>query len=133
MKRPVLPLFEPEVMAARLRQPNRDCPTTAARHVVFAGTDVRSMRGSANELYHLMNIVEELDLRRSYMIQGLACRGDIELGYVAEIWDCDEEDTESAARYLKEHLPPGSALDVVTDMDDRFVMSAAGAWARVGR
>lgn len=132
MKRPILPLFEPEVLAAGIRRPDRASQTTAVRHVVFDHVDVQSGRGSANELYALMNVVERLHLSKSYMIEALYSRADIDFGYVAEMWSCDDEEAEAAARYLRTVLPAGSTIDVILDVDHRFILSSDGRWSDVG-
>lgn len=129
MKRPVLPLFEPEVAAARLRTVGRT-GNTAVRDVLFAGTEVRSLRGSANEIYGLMNVVDRLDLFKSYMLDGLVCGGGTEPGYIAEMWDADEVEAEAGARYLKAYLPADCTLNVVT-LDNHFILGPNGFWAKV--
>jgi hypothetical protein len=129
MKRPILPLFEPEVAAARLRTMGATV-NTAVREVLFAGATLRSMRGSVNEIYGLLNVVDRLDLFKSYMLDGLVCRGDADAGYIAEMWDADEVEAEAGARYLKAHLPADSTLDVVT-LDNHFVLGPRGLWAKV--
>lgn len=133
MQRPILPLFEPEVMAARVRRSDRVRQTTAVRHLVFDHMGIQSGRGSANELYALMNVVERLDLAKSYMVEALYSRPDFDFAYVADMWSCSDEDAEAAARYLSTLLPAGSTLDVILDMDRIFRLSSEGRWSDLGK
>ena len=133
MQRPILPLFEPEVLAAGIRRPDRASQTTAVRHVVFDHVDIQSERGSANEIYALLNVVEGFELVKSYMIEGLYCRADIDFGYVAEMCSCDGEEAEAAARYLGTLLPAGSTIEVILDVDHLFILSSDGHWSDLGK
>lgn len=129
MRRPVLPVLEPEVMAANAAHQLRYRQTTGIRHVLWGGVLFASANASANDIYHLMNVYEEIEPEFSWMVSSLSAGAGSDFDYAIGMEDCDVRCAERAARRFAELLPTESTILVFLDWI-QYELGPTGCWRR---
>lgn len=129
MRRPVLPLLEPEVVVANAARGTRSQQTTGVRHIEWGGITVASWHGSANAIYRLVNLLEELEPRDSYMIWEISTGHATNFDYEV-MMACSEHEAQRAARRIAQLLGP--SIIRVTMETTSFELRENGDWHRLG-
>jgi len=129
MRPALLPIFEPEVLAAITARGQCPNQTTGIREVDVDGIAVISWAGSINEIHRLAQVVDVIEPCSSYMLTE-AATGDGDLtDYCLSMSGCDEAEAERGTRRFVELAGPGSAVEVWLDGVE-FQLAASGHWSR---
>jgi hypothetical protein len=104
MKRPIIPRFEPEQIAAeanaRWRGDDEKVSTTSLKYVVFEGVVLSSRYDKAAEYETMLDMIEGVDPDLRGKVKSIFCDSKAGLCYAVELYPC----TTGEAKIIGDHL-----------------------------